>query len=345
MDKANLPWNVRQIEKNMKSGKASFPDDIQRGLVWTKRQKSLLIHSLLIDYPVPPIYATEEKTDSEDGKETTIYSFIDGKQRLNTIYDFVSGGFTLLGIPAVTLEDKTEIDINGLTFKELPVELQEEIASRSLTVFYYKNATLQEKREMFARLNNGKVLTPIERLKAQAPNYVQIRELGDHQLFELVLSGNDRNKFIDDAIVMRTYLLVRKNEYDMSEGAVKPFISDMHFEKEDIDRMNNIFDVLFAALADIKSNKNTKKIFTKAKNRTHILSMVSLVNTILDGNDGDKDKTEDQLKAWVTHFYDLEAEGKTINAEFNKLCGAGSSQPQNVKRRIEIVQEDFDSMK
>ena len=92
LKKANISWNARQLTKMIGKGSIVFDAAIQRNLVWDDERKSLLIHSMLSGYPIPPMYAT---------KDDRSYSMLDGKQRSNAIADYLSGKFTLTGIPEV----------------------------------------------------------------------------------------------------------------------------------------------------------------------------------------------------------------------------------------------------
>lgn len=64
--------------------------DYQRPPAWTKKQKQLLIDSILREYDIPKMYWRKMKR--EDGIE---YEVIDGQQRLRTIWSFESGEFEL----------------------------------------------------------------------------------------------------------------------------------------------------------------------------------------------------------------------------------------------------------
>ncbi|WP_394708360.1 DUF262 domain-containing protein [uncultured Desulfuromusa sp.] len=62
------------------------------GGVWTKEKKQLLIDSILNDYDIPKIYfhLYDREKASESGYE---HAVIDGRQRLETIWEFVDGNF------------------------------------------------------------------------------------------------------------------------------------------------------------------------------------------------------------------------------------------------------------
>ena len=89
---AKIEWTARKLYKMTQRNEITFDNAVQRGLVWDSKKKSLLIHSMLSGYPIPPFYAA--KNDDK-------YDMLDGKQRINAIADFIAGKFELEGIPEV----------------------------------------------------------------------------------------------------------------------------------------------------------------------------------------------------------------------------------------------------
>ena len=90
MQKSNLPQGVKSLMGWVEKGCLTFDNPVQRaGSQWTLLQKSLLIHSMLANYPVPAVYLLKSK-DEEKG---TIYDCLDAKQRLTSVFDFIRGIF------------------------------------------------------------------------------------------------------------------------------------------------------------------------------------------------------------------------------------------------------------
>ena len=77
MQKSNLPQGVRTLEKWYTTNTLKFDLPIQRASgQWSPLQKSLLIHSLLADFPVPPLYFIKYK-----GKDDNVtYQALDGNK-------------------------------------------------------------------------------------------------------------------------------------------------------------------------------------------------------------------------------------------------------------------------
>ena len=66
-----------------KDGELGFDHALQRALVWDEERKSLLIHSLIKNFPIDPIKAV---------KDGNTYQILDGKQRLlGTVISYING--------------------------------------------------------------------------------------------------------------------------------------------------------------------------------------------------------------------------------------------------------------
>jgi hypothetical protein len=126
--------------------------EYQRRLRWTTTQKSLLIESLLLNVPVPPVFFYEN--------DLARYEVMDGQQRLNAIKEFLSNGFTLRGLQIIPT-------LNGRTYAQLPAKVKRGLdrASISAIVLLQESKSKIKKsgsskfyelrRFVFERLNTG----------------------------------------------------------------------------------------------------------------------------------------------------------------------------------------------
>jgi len=88
-----------RAKTNNSTGVIKLDDSFQRNTVWTRKQKSQLIESLLLGIPIPYIYVYE-------GKNSNLI-VIDGRQRLSAIFDFLDNKYSLIGLEFLTnLEGK-----------------------------------------------------------------------------------------------------------------------------------------------------------------------------------------------------------------------------------------------
>ena len=87
LEKASIVWSAKQLKGMVVNGKIDFNHIVQRSYVWERSRKSGLIESMIIGYPIPPVFA--KRVDDGTGKRGgNIYYIMDGKQRLSTIQEY-----------------------------------------------------------------------------------------------------------------------------------------------------------------------------------------------------------------------------------------------------------------
>lgn len=84
-------YNISWFKKVSDAGDLEMSPPFQRNPVWTIRQKSFLIDSVLNGYPIPEIYIQERI--SADG--STKYVIVDGQQRIRAVLEFIAGEYEL----------------------------------------------------------------------------------------------------------------------------------------------------------------------------------------------------------------------------------------------------------
>ena len=89
---ASITWTCKQIVKMIEGDKISFKNIVQRSFVWERHRMSELVWSIIMGYPIPPIYAERGTTDNEKIK---VYDVMDGQQRNTSIYKFIKDEFAL----------------------------------------------------------------------------------------------------------------------------------------------------------------------------------------------------------------------------------------------------------
>src|SRR6266478_3250874 len=85
MKHASRPQAIAWFQEYYKAVRLELRPPFQRKPVWTNKQRSFLIESILMDVPIPEVYV--QVTQAEDGTEQ--YGVVDGQQRLRTILQFV----------------------------------------------------------------------------------------------------------------------------------------------------------------------------------------------------------------------------------------------------------------
>lgn len=126
--------------------------DFQRHAVWTPKQQSELIESILMGIPLPLIYVKED--------DKGVYIIVDGRQRLTTLFRFMSHEFPLQNLNVLK-------DLNGAHFSEttkngtkfdkfLTQAQQSKIEDCPLTLHVIKPPTQDRVTfDLFDRVNRG----------------------------------------------------------------------------------------------------------------------------------------------------------------------------------------------
>lgn len=124
------------------------PDFQRRRGIWTDRQQSRLIESLLLRIPLPTLYAAED--EAED------WAIVDGIQRLTTITRFIDPEAIEETPLKLTGMEYLGDSFNGKLFDELPARLKRRLRETELVVHVIRHGTPQEvKFNIFARINTG----------------------------------------------------------------------------------------------------------------------------------------------------------------------------------------------
>ncbi len=251
---AAIQRTVKSLAKNPTA--LNFSLVIQRNLRWTVEQKSSLIESILLGYPIPAIYALR----SED-KEIWV---LDGKQRIDgSLIRFCNDEWALKGLPLVY-----GLDINGMTYSMLPDEFKELIADQSLTFYQFEKLTTDQRDQLFKRLNSGTALSAIELTRSVLGSEMldYFNSLIATPFMQKVSLNLNSEKFVDQELILQSIAIITGKSFELSGKAMKAFALDLRTngltEDEKI-KVNTVFDFLSDAFADI-DDKTAKKVLKKA---------------------------------------------------------------------------------
>lgn len=135
-------FTLSNIKEMFDDGEIITDPDYQRDFVYTQKQSSKLIESMLIGIPIPTVYLCQEADET--------WSVIDGQQRITSFVYFLKNEFSLKGL--------TELkELNGLYFKDMEKPLQRRLKQSSLNAICILKESQNLKYEIFARLNQGAV--------------------------------------------------------------------------------------------------------------------------------------------------------------------------------------------
>lgn len=136
----------------------------RRGKLWSDTDKGYLIDSIINEYDIPKLYMADFTWgDSILNKSKLPYAIIDGKQRLEAIFDFFDGKI-VLNEDFVYLENPS-LKLGGLGYKDLQAnhkEIAELFETFNLMVMSVEAKEEGPINELFVRLNRSKALTGAE---------------------------------------------------------------------------------------------------------------------------------------------------------------------------------------
>lgn len=326
LKKANINWTAKQLSKMEQNGKITFDNVVQRGYVWDIKRGSLLIHSMIEGYPIPPFYAVKNEEK---------YDMLDGKQRCKTISSFIKGEFVLEDIPEVEIEAADGsinlIDINGKKFEELEEDIQDLIAGYSLTLYYFDSIEDDQVSEMFFRLNNGKPLSAIELTRAKAKSMTTIKEIGQHELFKNSLTEKAMSRYTNEDIVIKSYAMLHEESPSMETKVIRPLMADVELSDEDKEQLNEVYDRIFTVHGLIEDSKVAKRLLT----RTHLISIVPMIwKSLQDG------LSDEQIAEWVSTFLSG-GKSASVSEIYNENAGSGSARKEAVRKRLDEVSKHY----
>jgi hypothetical protein len=202
----------------------------RQGEVWSRAKQRLLIDSIINRFDIPKIYFHEHPTRVDVDGRRIKYSLVDGRQRLEAIWDFLDGRFALAD-DFVLLEDKSN-EGAGKTYHELEKDLPEVaalFAATTLDVMLIRTDDLDLIEEMFSRLNEAVPLNAAEKRNGTGgPLRAAVRELVSTPFFaDRLPFKNNRYRHYDLATKFLFWVQqggpddVKKRQLDDFWGEVK----------------------------------------------------------------------------------------------------------------------------
>lgn len=196
-----------------------FIPDYQREMVWSAKQQSRFIESILIRLPVPFIFAA----DIGSGDRAGALEIIDGSQRLRTLDNFISNRLRLQNLVRLNTA-------NGMRFSDFAKPRQLRFKRSTIRVIELtEQADEQARREMFDRLNSGgSSLTSMEvrRGVEDGPFMKMLTELASKDLFTRLVPLSDRNAKRKEYEELALRYFAYANNYKAFQKSVDQFLTD-----------------------------------------------------------------------------------------------------------------------
>lgn len=338
MNRTKLSWTVANIEKMHKDKKVlSFDHPIQRkSEIWTNAQKSLLIHSMLANYPVPNIYVLREDSEQVDEKKKPIFNYyvMDGKQRLTSTLSYIWGDFPLDdNIPDIIVED-TEYQIAGKYFCDLEEPVQYEIKRYKFEIIAFEDCSNREIEEIFFRLNNSTALTKSQIAKAKIGVELagMVNQMLGSRFFTTscnftgvqLKASDDQRCLIQGMMLLDTNYVAGFELKDFSENSILEYSESIR--KNYSDKQSNMLKSAIQYLTDAFPEKN------KQLRKINIPMLMYLADVAMD--------TEIKpmfFRQWFEFFTDEDE----LFEDYKMFCSTGSTKYEKIMGRLGIMTKSF----
>jgi hypothetical protein len=334
---SSITWTCKQIVKMIDKETISFKNVVQRSFVWERHRMSELIWSIIMGYPIPPIYAERGTTENEKIK---VYDVMDGQQRNTSIYKFIKDEFALTQLKPIPYLDENgnecTVDISGKKFSELEEELQDIINDATITVKYFDNLEQSQKAEMFRRLNNGKPLSTKSRTLASAKNIGSLLAIGSHKLFKEMLTEKARANKSQAVLVTKAWTMLNREVEDISFASkdFNPMIEEIEITKEEKQELVNVFTYIVDVHEELVGN-HEKDVARKLYTETHLVSLIPYVKETMDRN-----INEAIFGEWLIHFFKTNNDAE-MYAKYMEASSGGVARNASVVARHEALGESY----
>lgn len=142
MKRTIVEWPAKELYA--KRERIQYPDFQREPTVWSEKKRQLLIDSMLIGLDIPKIYLFKHE-------DADYYDCIDGQQRIVSVIQFFDGYLTLP---------------DGRSWNRLSVVEKQQISDYKFTIAVVTEASEDDLRLLFLRLQLGSPLNVGEKLKA-----------------------------------------------------------------------------------------------------------------------------------------------------------------------------------
>jgi len=216
LEMAEVPYTIFDYLRRVTQQRIIVQPDFQRLLVWTADQRSRFIESVLMNFPIPPMYLNE----TVDAK----YMIIDGLQRTTALGLFYNNAYKLSGL-------ETLKEYNDIYFRDLPETLQTKFEDKKLTIFALSPRTpMKVIYDLFNRINTGG--TQLNRQEVRNCIYIGestklLRKLSEEDFFRRAISNGIKPTRMKDREAILRYLSFRWLDYENNyKGDISEFIEE-----------------------------------------------------------------------------------------------------------------------
>ena len=309
--------------------------DYQRPPVWSRKQKQLLIDSILREYDIPKLYWREV-----NGDDSVKYEVIDGQQRLRAIWEFQAGQFGL----ARDTDPINGSECAGLKYGGLELDVCTLFDAYALDVVIVSDAVQNEEvdevRDMFLRLQNGTTLKAQEKRNA-LPGKMRdfVKTVARHAFFENCKFSNSR--FTYDHVAAQMICLEIAGEPTSVRDSD---LNRMYMEHKAFDasgtkarKVQRVLDYLLRTFPEKTPELERYNAIT-----LYCLASKLIENYVYDG-------TESKLHSWFINFETTRRENEGLDEEerdpdlieYRRMTSQSTDGEESIRARLEFIEKRF----
>ena len=347
-------WSLEQMLRMLEKGTMTYSNIYQRSYVWDRETECNLVASFVEGRDIPAITANRHVGD--DKKAGTLFDLLNGKQRMTASELFSKDKFEISNLRKLRLnpEDAIEfteaekelvhyedengremIDINGLTFSQLPEILQHVIMGRMIRIEYHDNMSREDERLTIINANSGKGMTTAEKLRVEMASFEEVIELAKHPVFQSALSERAIESYWNEKLVEQIYCMLYMEEPALDLKNFRPFIRDAKFTPEQVEMIEEILDRFLEVFEIVKENDKIKNVKARILGKVHMVTLARAVKRSIDEN-----VDVERFASWMQYFFSGKKRA-TINDTYNEWSSRNTNQRNSIEKRLAAVEESY----
>jgi uncharacterized protein with ParB-like and HNH nuclease domain len=250
-------YSIDFLVAQFQEGEFFINPEYQRNFVWDNNRKCRFIESILLGYPIPFMFFS----DNDDGR----CDIVDGAQRTSTLEAFLNDDLILSDLKKLT-------ELNGYKFSQLPPPVIRRFKKTTLRIIALEEGTtLDVRQEIFNRINTSALsLNKAEtRRGAYTGNFIKfIEACSQEPLFGELCPISDESLKRYENVELVTRFFAYANNYHNFVHEVNEFLNDFvenHQNEFDKDNYKAEFDSMLKFVHEnftwgFKKTANSKSV-------------------------------------------------------------------------------------
>lgn len=307
-------------------GLIKIDPEFQRNFVWKKTEMSQFVESIILNFPIPPLYL------NQNVKGELIV--IDGRQRLTTLRKFLKNEFKLEGLKVLK-------HLNGKNFDDLGAlgnGFQAKIENKKMLVFLIKpSMSLKVVYDIFYRINTGGTQLKRQEIRQsiyQGKSTELLKKLSEQSYFKQAIGNgikSDRMKDREAILRCLAFKILPIDTYTSMSNFVEKAMAQINkMGDDDINILEFDFERAMTWSYHIFKEKNFRMPNKQGKGTINMAIMESLIVFLSNQTDVFIERNQAIIR---TNFFD-----KLIqNPDYINAVQLSTGDKRRVLNRFELT--------